>query len=113
MKNLLWLTPIVLSSSLILPACNEAPDNRAPATQSSTSSKMSDSDLEKAIRTKLDSDQETKQANLSVSADVNDNKATISGTVASQNVRTKAIELARAAQPGLTVNDEIEVKPAG
>lgn len=116
MKTFAWVTPIVLSSSLILPACKEAPNTRTPTSESSQSmpsDKMSDSDLEKAIRAKLESDQEIKQANLSVSADGSDNKATISGTVSSQNVRAKAVELARAAQPGLTINDEIEVKPAG
>jgi osmotically-inducible protein OsmY len=73
---------------------------------------MSDSDLEKVIRTKLESDDAVKQANLSVSADVDDNKATISGTVVSQDLRAKAIDLAKSAQPGLTIEDKIDVKPA-
>jgi hypothetical protein len=33
--------------------------------------------------------------------------------VASQDLRTKAIELAKSANPGVTINDEIEVRPAG
>jgi osmotically-inducible protein OsmY len=74
---------------------------------------MSDSDLEKAIRAKLESDEATRQANLSVDADADENKATLKGRVTSQDVRTKAVELARSVQPGLTVNDEIEVQPAG
>jgi osmotically-inducible protein OsmY len=74
---------------------------------------MSDSDLEKAIRAKLESDEATRQANLSVYADADENKATLKGKVTSQDVRTKAVELARSVQPGLTVNDEIEVQPAG
>lgn len=115
MKNLLWLTPIVLGSTLILPGCDKGREDPAPISQSSpntAAAKMSDSDLEKAIRAKLESDEAVKQANLSVSADVDDNKATISGTVASQNLRTKAIDLAKSAQPGLTIEDKIDVKPA-
>jgi osmotically-inducible protein OsmY len=74
---------------------------------------MSDADLEKAIKSKLDADEQTRQANLSVDAEVKDNKVSIKGTVPTQDVRAKAIELVKSVQPGLTVNDEIEVKPAG
>jgi hypothetical protein len=120
MKNLFWLTPIILSSALvILPACDRKDDSPAPAPQTSAprdtgapAVKMSDSDLEKAIRAKLESDDAIKQANLSVNADVDDNKATISGTVVSQEIRAKAIDLAKSAQPGITIEDKIDVKPA-
>ena len=74
--------------------------------------KMSDADLEKTIRAKLESDDAVKQSNLSVSVDVADNKATLSGTVVSQDLRNKAIDLAKSAQPGLIVEDKIDVKPA-
>jgi osmotically-inducible protein OsmY len=114
MKRLLWIAPIILSASFVLPACNDSRKNGDPISENRSGAiKMSDSDLENAIRTKFESDQQIKQANLSVSADVDENKATISGTVASQDVRTKAIELARAVQPGLTIEDKIDVKPAG
>jgi osmotically-inducible protein OsmY len=69
--------------------------------------------LEKAVRAKLESDDAIKQANLSVSADVETNKATLSGMVVSQELRNKAIDLAQSAQPGLTIEDKIDVKPAG
>jgi osmotically-inducible protein OsmY len=114
MKHLFWITPLVLSASFVLPACNDSRKSGDPISENRSGAiKMSDSDLENAIRTKFDSDQQLKEANLSVSADIDENKATISGTVASQNVRTKAIELARAVQPGLTIEDKIDVKPAG
>lgn len=121
MKNLFWLAPIMLGSSLVLPACDKDRNEPAPITQETPATppavdapaaKMSDSDLEKAIRAKLESDDAVKQANLSVSADGDDNKATISGTVVSQDLRTKAIDLAKSAQPGLTIEDKIDVKPA-
>ena len=125
MNKMLWLVPVLLSGGLIAPGCKDAnaPSTNAPATPSvsgpsqeraaTSTSKMSDSELEKAIRAKLESDEATRQANLSVDADADENKATLKGKVTSQDVRTKAVELARSVQPGLTVNDEIEVQPAG
>lgn len=117
MKTLLWLTPLMLSSVLILPACDKK-DDRVPETGPATSApatpnaNMSNSDLEKAIKAKLESDDSLKQANLSVSADAKENKATISGTVVSQEMRNKAVDLAKSAQPGVTIEDKIDVKPA-
>jgi len=73
---------------------------------------MSEADLEKAILAKLASDDALKQAKLSVNADAKENKVTISGTVVSQEMRKKAVELARSAQPGIIVEDDIDVKPS-
>ena len=117
MKKLLWMTPIVLTVGFALPGCKDASDrpgaNTQVAERPADSGKMSDADLEKAIKTKLESDEQTRQAKLSVDAEAKDNKVSIKGTVPSQDVRAKAIELVKSVQPGLTVNDEIEVKPAG
>ncbi|MGH7798076.1 MAG: BON domain-containing protein [Candidatus Binatia bacterium] len=116
MKTGFWLAPIFLSATLILPACQDTPNTgNSPTSEprADATKKMSDGDLEKAIRDKLQSDEQIRQANLSVNAEVKENKATIKGSVPSQDVRTKAIELAKSVQPGLTINDEIEVKPAG
>jgi osmotically-inducible protein OsmY len=115
MKHSYWLTPIVLGSLLILPGCDKGKDDRAPTSESApgaAATKMSNTDLEKSIRAKLESDDAVKQANLSVSVDVGDNKATLSGTVVSQDLRNKAVDLAKSAQPGLLVEDKIDVKPA-
>ena len=115
MRHSYWLTPIVLSSFLILPGCDKGKDQPTPTSESApgaATTKMSDSDLEKSIRAKLESDDAVKQANLSDKVDVNDNKATLSGTVVSQDLRSKAIDLAKSAQPGLIVEDKIDVKPA-
>jgi osmotically-inducible protein OsmY len=114
MKTLAWLTPVVFSAALILPGCEDSSTSNTTAPENrTTAAKMSNSDLELVVRTTLESDQDIKDASLSVRAEVDENKVTISGTVPSQDIRSKAIELARAAQPGLIVNDEIEVKPAG
>jgi osmotically-inducible protein OsmY len=116
MKYFFWLTPVVLSSALVLPACDKAQNEPAPRSESPSNigaTKTSDADLEKAVRAKLESDDAIKQANLSVSADVEANKATLSGMVISQDLRNKAVILAQSAQPGLTIEDKIDVKPAG
>jgi hyperosmotically inducible protein len=72
---------------------------------------MSDSDLKNAIKTRLDSDPQLKADDLGVSADADKNTATLSGTVESEALRTKAVEMARAAHSGLVVTDKIDVKP--
>jgi osmotically-inducible protein OsmY len=73
---------------------------------------MSDSDLQKTVRAKLENDPQLKEANLSVIAIAERNEVTLSGTVRSHAAREKAIELAKSAKPGVFVNDKIDVKPA-
>lgn len=81
-------------------------------TETSTSQpRMSDSDLTNAIKMKLDGDTQLKAANINVSADAEKNTATLSGTVESQALRTRAVEYARAAHAGLIVTDKIDVQP--
>lgn len=117
MKKFICLTPLLLGLNLILGGCDDR--SRQPASQATPSpsatpsaSKMSDSDLEKAVRAKLESDAQLKDAKLDVDANADKNEVTISGTVRSQDMRTKAVELAKSAQSGITVNDKIDVKPA-
>ena len=115
MKRSIWLPPVVLGFALIMPGCDKGQNDRAPSSESApvvNSMKMSNADLESAIRAKLESDDAIKQANLSVSVDADANKATLSGQVDSQDLRNKAIELAKSAQPTLTIEDKIDVKPA-
>ena len=119
MKNLLWLTPVIVATAMVLPGCDKNRDERAPSSQTDSSAPanapttaMSDADLEKMIQAKLESDDALKQAKLSVNADVKGNKATLSGTVVSQDMRAKAVDLAKSAQPGITIEDKIDVKPA-
>ena len=72
---------------------------------------MSDSDLENAIKAKLNTDAQLKAANLDVDADASKNTATISGTVATEAMRTRAVEMAKSAHANIVVTDKIDVKP--
>src|SRR5262245_27354157 len=112
MKKFILLLPLLFGLNMVLIGCDKA-DRPASQTPSSRSAaKMSDSDLEQAIHAKFDSDAQLEGAKLDVDADVDKNEITLSGTVGSQEIRNKAVELAKGVQPGLTVNDKIDVKPA-
>ena len=78
-----------------------------------TTQGMSGSELEQAVKAKLQSDEQLRNASIDVSADAEKNAVTLSGTVASEDARSKAVELAKSAHSGVTVNDKIEVKPVG
>jgi osmotically-inducible protein OsmY len=78
-----------------------------------TTQRMDGSELETAVKAKLQQDEQLRNARIDVSADAEKNAVTLSGTVASQEARSKAVELAKSAHSGITVNDQIEVKPVG
>jgi osmotically-inducible protein OsmY len=67
-------------------------------------------ELERTIRAKFANDEILKRAELDVIVQA-DKNATLSGTVSSAQLRDQAIQLARSAQSGLTVNDKIAVRP--
>ena len=87
-------------------------DTTVATTPSTTGAPMSNSDLENAVKAKLQSDEQLRAANINVDANSDKREITLSGTVPSQELRNRALELAKAAQSGVTVNDKIEVKPA-
>jgi osmotically-inducible protein OsmY len=110
----LWMVSLLLVLTVGYLGCDRGkePGTKSESAGAKTESKMSDSDLEKAVRAKIESDPQLKQANINVDANADKKEVTLSGTVPSQDMRAKAVELARAAQPGVTVNDKIDVKPA-
>jgi len=112
MKKFFLLVPLLFGLDMVLIGCDQSNRPTSQTSSSRSASKMSDSDLEQAIRAKFDSDAQLKEAKLDVDADVDKNEVTISGTVRSQEARFKAVELAKGVQSGLTVNDKIDVKPA-
>jgi osmotically-inducible protein OsmY len=95
---------VFISACVLMTACKAS-------TSSETASGMTDATLENTIKTKLNSDQQIRAANLGVSADVDRNEATLSGTVNSQALRTRAVELTKSAHPGISVIDKIDVEP--
>ena len=105
----LWaLTLLGISASLS--GCSQA--GSAPATSNSTApAQISNAALEEKIKTNLNADEQLRASNLEVKANVDRNEATLSGTVESEVVKTRAVESARGAHAGLIVISEIEVDP--
>jgi len=78
---------------------------------SNTEVRSSDNNLEQAITARLASEPQIQAANLTVAASETRNEATLLGTLPSEELRLKAVELARSAKPNLLITDKIEVKP--
>jgi len=74
--------------------------------------KKANRDLEEVVQAMLNGDEQLKAAQLTVSADVTRNQVTLTGTVASDELRRKAVDLAKSAQAGVVVSDKINVKPS-
>lgn len=108
MRKLFLAFFIVGFFGLILTACAPA---ESIDTTNKPATKMTDSQLEDAIKAKFDSDAKLSAAALSVKAEAEKNAATISGVVGTQALRTKAVDLAKQASPGLSLTDEIDVNP--
>jgi hyperosmotically inducible protein len=88
-----------------------AADHREATTDPTTKAQMTNSELEEKIKARFKTDAQLDAANLSVDANVDRNEITLSGTVGSESLRTKAIELAKSAHAGLIVTTKIDVKP--
>ena len=108
MRKLLWIPLIILAVSVVFTACATGPEETKT---SPTPAKMTDSELENNIKTKLNADPQLKAADLGVSANADKKEVTLSGTVGSQALRTKAVDLAKTAHAGLIITDKIDVKP--
>ncbi|MCI0336502.1 MAG: BON domain-containing protein [Acidobacteria bacterium] len=108
-----FLALVLLSAiSVVLAGCEMDPTKSPSDTsKTETKSKITDTDLENAIKNKFNDDAQLKAANLGVDANIDRNEVTISGTVGSQALRTRAVELARSAHSGVVVNDKIDVTP--
>ena len=100
----------LLGVSLSLNGCAAA-DSREATTGPTSKAQMTNSELEEKIKARFKTDAQLNAANLSVDANVDRNEITLSGTVGSESLRTKAIELAKSAHAGLIVTTKIDVKP--
>ena len=71
--------------------------------------KKANKELEEAVQAMLNGDEQLKAAGLTVSADVTRNQVMLTGTVTSEELRRKAVDLAKRAQAGVVVSDKISV----
>jgi len=101
--------PIILISLgfLMLAGCSQT----GSTTSANAPSAMSDSDLQNAIQARLNSDPDLNAAKLDVDAHAKDNKVTLKGTVTTESMRLRAVDLAKAGNPNLEITDKIDVKP--
>lgn len=99
------VTILSIIGMLLLAGCSGS------GTQTAASG-ISDSDLEQTIKAKLASDPDLQAGNVSVSANAQQNTATLSGTVSSEAMRNRAVELAKTSKPDLAVTDNLQVKTA-
>jgi osmotically-inducible protein OsmY len=112
MKTFTWLIPLLFGLNVAFAGCDER--GQQPGTRTApapSTARLSDSELQKAVRAKLETDAQLKEADISVIAIGERNEITLSGTVRTHAAREKAIELAKSAKPGVLVNDKIDVKP--
>jgi osmotically-inducible protein OsmY len=84
-----------------------------PTLSETTATGRSKADLENAVKAKFKTDEQLRSADLGVTADSANDQITLSGSVESEALRSKAVDLAKSVDAGLTVNDQIEVKPSG
>jgi osmotically-inducible protein OsmY len=109
------LAVVMLLLAIAAVACDRSDDSnsKAPALSGTTAMVRSNADLENAVKVKFKADEQLRSADLGVSADSTNNEITLSGSVESQALRSKAVDLAKSVDSGLIVNDQIEVKPSG
>ena len=70
----------------------------------------SNAELEQAIKAKMVAQPELAN-DISVSANVDKNEVTLSGSVPSESLRTEAVQIAKSSRGGVVVTDKIDVKP--
>lgn len=102
---------LLLTIGLSLNGCATA-DNRNAATSPTPKAQMTNTELENQVKAKFNTDSQLDAANLNVAANVDRNEITLSGTVESEALRTKAVELAKSAHAGLIITTQIDVKPS-
>jgi hyperosmotically inducible protein len=94
---------MIMTVSLLLAAgvgCTDSSTNAAG---------MTDDELEESIDARIESDTQLRAYDIDVDADADENKVTISGTVPTQDMRTRAVDLAKGGRTDLIVTDEIKV----
>lgn len=98
----------LLAVSPFLNGCSQAPSPQTNA-NAVPQAQLSSLALEDRIKTNFNSDPQLKASNLDVKADMDRHEVMLSGTVESEAVKTKAIDVAKSAEAGMTVSTKIEV----
>jgi osmotically-inducible protein OsmY len=106
MKKFLILSLMFVVSLQI--GCSRDRDYRTEAAREPA---VTDSQLEQQVQNQFASDPALKGTHLNVDADAEHNMITLSGTVESDAQRNAAMLVARNANQGLVVNNQIKVKP--
>ena len=102
-KLLVFATTGLLTMGVM--ACESKPPEPAAAPT------MSNDDLDRQVTAKINSDATLAVYNIDVDADASRNAVTLKGSVPTQSLRMKAVDAAKAANPGVVVTDKIDVKP--
>lgn len=95
----------VLAAVMGLAACDTTPREPAEAPR------MSNEELDRLVTARINTDPALVPYELDVDADADDNTVTISGTVPTQSLRTRAVDAAKTVDAGLAITDRIDVKP--
>ena len=103
MKQLLVLALLLCVSFQV--ACTKTSTEAAREQATLTNSQLNDQ-----VEAKINSDAELRAADIDVDADADRNMVTLSGEVGSEAMRTRAVELAKAAHAGVNVENKIEVE---
>ena len=102
--QMIRVTSVVLLLALAMLGCG-----RGPAAQSVRA--LTNRQLESRVLAKLNSDADVRAANILADVDADKHQVTLSGALKSAALRKRAIDLAKAAQPGIMVIDQIQVAP--
>jgi hyperosmotically inducible periplasmic protein len=97
------LISIAIAGVLALSGCS----SNSPK---SSAASYSNSDLERLVKAKLATDPDVAAA-ISVDAEASNNEVKLTGTVPTESLRTRAVDLAKSAKDGLIITDKIDVKP--
>lgn len=110
MRKLIPFMAVLMAVSLAYfsSACS---NNSNRSSSNGTRTKMSNSDVEKAVKDRLNADPQLRASDIKVNADSKKNELKLSGTVNSEQARNQAIQIARSTLPGFAINDTIDVKP--
>lgn len=109
MRKSFIVPALILALSTFFAACESMDGGKTVTSDGKV--KVTDTEIENSVKAKWSADSTLRGADLSIDADADKNTATVSGNVSTEALRTKAVDLAKAAHSGLIITDKIDVKP--